>query len=63
MAIRDPSSPGNLLREWLDVEQISIIVLAEDIGVARATLSRVNNVRVSVSAEMNLRLKQALCTS
>ena len=40
MAIRDPSSPGNLLREWLDVEQISITVLAEDIGIARQQCSR-----------------------
>ncbi len=54
----DPASPGELVKEYLG--ERSIGELAAHIGVARATVSRIVNGRTSVSAEMSIRLGQAL---
>ncbi len=56
--MHDPASPGELVKEYLGSRSIG--ELAEHIGVARATVSRVVNGRTSVSAEMSIRLGQAL---
>ena len=62
MAMHNPSHPGDLLREWLEGAQISVTTLAAHIGVTRATLSRIINGHAGVTAEMDLRLHQALGT-
>jgi len=62
MAMHDPSHPGELLREWLEGTQISITALAAHIGVTRAKLSRIINGHAGVTAEIDLRLNQALGT-
>ena len=62
MAMHNPSHPGDVLRVWLDGAQITVTRLSEHIGVTRATLSRILNGHVSVTAEMDLRLHQALGT-
>ena len=60
--MHNPSHPGELLREWLEGAQISITALAAHIGVARAKLSRIINGHAGVTAEIDLRLNQALGT-
>ena len=58
MMMHNPASPGELLREFLG--KITVTQLAEHIGVARATISRVLNGRSSVSMDISIRLGQAL---
>lgn len=57
----NPASPGELLREFLG--DITITQLAEHIGVARATVSRILNGRTSVTTDLSIRLGQALSLS
>ena len=57
-----PAHPGALLREWLEAMQISITALAAHIGVRRARLSLIINSHSGVTAEIDLRLNQALGT-
>jgi len=56
--MHNPASPGELLKEFLGDRSIS--ALAEHIGVARATISRIINGRTAVTVEMSIRLGAAL---
>jgi addiction module HigA family antidote len=60
--MHNPAHPGELLREYLP-EEMSIGEAAERLGVSRQSLSAVLNGRAGVSADMALRLSQALGTS
>ena len=53
--------PGELLREYMD--ETSITVAAEALGVTRVSLSRIINGHTGISAEMAIRLADALETS
>ena len=59
--IHNPASPGELLREFLGDRTAT--QLAEHIGVARATISRVLNGRTAVTMDLSIRLGQALALS
>jgi len=59
--MHNPASPGELLREFLG--DITITQLAEHIGVARATISRILNGRTAVTTDLSSRLGQALSLS
>ncbi len=59
--IVNPPHPGRILRQYLD--GIAVSEAAEHLGVTRAALSRVLNGRAGISAEMALRLSEALGTS
>lgn len=56
--MHNPASPGELLREFLGRKTAT--QLAEQIGVARATVSRILNGRTSVSMDFSIRLGEAL---
>lgn len=60
--MHNPAHPGELLREYLP-EEMSIGEAANRLGVSRQSLSAVLNGRAGVSADMALRLSQALGTS
>ena len=60
MIMHNPPHPGKVLREYLG--QVEIGEAAKHLGVARTTLSRIVNGRAGISAEMSLRLSQALGT-
>ena len=60
-AMHNPASPGELLREFLG--DFTITQLAEHIGVARATISRILNGRTAVTTDLSIRLGQALSLS
>jgi addiction module HigA family antidote len=59
--IFNPPHPGRILRQYLN--GISVSEAAAHLGVTRAALSRVLNGRAGISAEMALRLSDALGTS
>lgn len=56
--MRNPASPGELLREFMGERTVS--KLAEHIGVARATLSRILNGHNAVTVDVSIRLGEAL---
>jgi addiction module HigA family antidote len=62
--MHDPAHPGMLIADILENGNLSvgrsITGLAKHLGVTRAALSRVINGRAAVSAEMALRLQDAL---
>jgi addiction module HigA family antidote len=59
--MHNPASPGELLQEFLGKRTAT--QLAEHIGVARATISRILNGRTSVSIDLSIRLGQAFSLS
>lgn len=61
MSMHNPASPGELLREFLG--DVTITQLAQHIGVARATISRILNGRTAVTTDLSIRLGQALSLS
>jgi addiction module HigA family antidote len=57
----NPAHPGAVLKS--DLEGRSITAVAKHLGVARTTLSRILHQQAGVSAEMSLKLSEALGTS
>jgi hypothetical protein len=51
------------LAGWIEELNLSITAFAEHIGISRVMLSRVINGHAAVSADMDLRLSEALGTS
>jgi antitoxin HigA-1 len=60
MLMHNPPHPGRVLREYLG--EMEIADAARRLRVTRNTLSRIVNGRAGISAEMSLRLSQALGT-
>jgi addiction module HigA family antidote len=60
MLMHNPPHPGKVLREYLG--EIDIAEAAKRLQVTRTTLSRIVNGRAGISAEMSLRLSEALGT-
>ena len=61
MAMHNPPHPGKFIREiYIEPFDISIRSLAENLGVAASTLTRITSERSSISPEMALRLSKAL---
>lgn len=61
MRMFDPPHPGMVLREYLT--GLSVTAVAMHLGITRAALSRILNARAAISADMALRLADALGTS
>jgi antitoxin HigA-1 len=61
MRMHNPAHPGEILREHIG--SMPVARLAEHLGVSRVTLSRLLNGNSGVSADMALRLSEALGTS
>ena len=61
MRMYNPPHPGRVLREYLG--ETSVTVAARHLSVTRAALSRILNGKAGISAEMALRLSDALATS
>jgi addiction module HigA family antidote len=60
--MHNPAHPGEVLREYLP-EGMTVTEAARRLGVTRQALSALLNGRAGVSADMSLRLSQALGTS
>ena len=56
--MHNPASPGELLKEFLGDRTAT--ELAEHIGVARATVSRILNGRNAITVDLSIRLGEAL---
>ena len=63
MNMHDPAHPGELLTGWLDDLDASVTGFAAHIGISRVMLSRVLHCHAAVSADMDLRLSEALGTT
>ena len=61
--MHNPAHPGELLTGWLDDLSVSVTAFAAHIGISRVMLSRVMHGHAAVSADMDLRLSEALGTS
>lgn len=61
MRMHNPAHPGEVLREHIG--EMPVSKLAAHLGVSRVTLSRLLNGNSGVSAEMALKLSEALGTS
>lgn len=59
--MHNPAHPGRVLREWLG--EMPVSDAAARLHVSRVTLSRILNCRAGISADMSLRLSEALGTS
>ena len=58
MAMRNPSHPGDLVRDSMEAEGWTVTECAERLGVARHTLSRLLNGHAGVSPAMALALER-----
>jgi addiction module HigA family antidote len=63
MNMHDPAHPGEVLAGWIDDLGLSITGFARHVGVSRVMLSRILHGHAAVSADMDLRLAEALGTS
>ncbi|MCL4185948.1 MAG: HigA family addiction module antidote protein [Burkholderiaceae bacterium] len=63
MDMHNPAHPGELLAGWLADVEVTVTAFAEHVGISRPMLSRVLNGRSAVSADMDLRLSEALGTT
>ncbi len=61
--MRDPSTPGEILAGWLEDLEMSVTAFAAHVGISRVMLSRILNGHAAVTADMDLRLHEALGTS
>src|SRR5216683_4666255 len=61
MRMFNPPHPGTVLRDYLG--NVSVTTAARHLGITRVALSRVLNGAAGISAEMALRLADALGTS
>ncbi len=60
--MRNPAHPGEVLQQYLPVS-MTVTEAAHRLGISRQALSALLNKRSGVSADMALRLSQALGTS
>jgi addiction module HigA family antidote len=63
MGMNDPSNPGEILAGWLEDLDMSVTAFAAHVGVSRVMLSRILHGHAAVTADMDLRLHEALGTS
>ena len=61
--MHNPSPAGDLLAGWLKDLNISVSAFAQHIGISRVMLSRLIHGHAALSADMDLRLSEALGTS
>jgi addiction module HigA family antidote len=63
MKMHNPAHPGEMLAGWLEDLKTSVTAFAGHLGISRVMLSRVLNGHAVVSADMDLRLSEALGTN
>lgn len=63
MDMHNPTPPGELLAGWLEDLGLSVTAFAAHVGISRVMLSRILHGHAAVTADMDLRLAEALGTS
>ncbi|MBC7214020.1 MAG: HigA family addiction module antitoxin [Burkholderiaceae bacterium] len=61
--MHNPAHPGELLGGWIEDVGYSVTGFAQHIGVSRVMLSRILHGHAGISADMDLRLSEALGTT
>jgi antitoxin HigA-1 len=61
--IHDPAHPGEILAGWIDDLSLSVTAFAKHLGISRTLPPRILNGHAAVSADMGLRLSEALGTT
>lgn len=61
--MHNTAHPGEMLSGWIDGLGMSVTGFADHIGISRVMLSGVQKSRSAVSADMDLRLAEALGTN
>lgn len=63
MDMHNPAPPGELLAGWLEDLDMSVTACAIHLGISRVMLSRILHGHAAVTADMDLRLSEALGTT
>ena len=63
MDMHNPAPPGELLAGWLKDMDMSVTAFAAHIGISRVMLSRILHGHAAITADMDLRLTEALGTT
>lgn len=63
MDMNNPAHPGELLTGWLEDLNITVTAFAAHLGISRVMLSRLLHGHSGITADMDLRLSEALGTS
>jgi addiction module HigA family antidote len=63
MDMHNPAHPGENLTDWMNGLNLSVTAFARHLGISRVMLSRILHGHAAVSADMDLRLSEALGTS
>lgn len=63
MDMYNPAHPGEVLTGWMEDLGLSVTAFAQHLGISRVMLSRILHCHAAVSADMDLRLSEALGTS
>lgn len=63
MQMHNPAHPGEILVGWMEDLEVSVTAFAQHLGISRVMLSRILHGHAAVSADMDLRLSEALGTS
>lgn len=63
MDMHNPAHPGEILVGWLEDLDMSVTAFARHIDISRVMLSRILHGHAAVTADMDLRLSEALGTS
>lgn len=63
MNMHDPAHPGEVLTGWIADLNMSVSAFAQHLGISRVMLSRILHGHAAVTADMDLRLSEAIGTS
>lgn len=63
MDMHDPAPPGELLAGWLEDLHMGVTAFAAHLGISRVMLSRILHGHAAITADMDLRLSEALGTT
>ena len=63
MDMHNPAPPGEMLAGWLEDLNMSVTDFAAHIGISRVMLSRILHGHAAITADMDLRLAEALGTT
>ncbi len=63
MDMHNPAHPGEILAGWIEELNMSVTGFAGHIGISRVMLSRILHGHAAVTADMDLRLAEALGTT
>ncbi len=63
MDMHDPAHPGEILAGWLRDLELNVTAAAGHLGMSRVMLSRILHGHAAITADMDVKLSQALGTS